>query len=155
MASVFLHGLDSSSRGTKGRWLAERFPEVRARDYDGDLPDRLDQLTDHVAGLDDLILIGSSFGGLMAVTFAVRHPERCRRLVLLAPALNYGGYRPPAEPLDVDVLAVLGERDSVCPPGAVAPLVRASFRAPKVRIEDDDHLLHRVFPTLDWPRLLG
>jgi hypothetical protein len=23
-----------------------------------------------------------------------------------------------------------------------------------VRLEDDDHMLHRTFPSLDWPQLL-
>lgn len=153
--ACFLHGLESSSTGTKGRWLAQRFPAVRMRDYHGDLGDRVDQLTDQVTGLDDLILIGSSFGGLMAATFAARHPARCRRLILLAPALNFEDYRPLAEPLDVETLVVLGAHDTTCPPALVVPLARASFRDPLIRVEDDDHLLHRVFPRLDWARLLA
>jgi pimeloyl-ACP methyl ester carboxylesterase len=151
----FLHGLESSSRGTKGRWLAERFPDVRLHDYHGDLPQRLEQLEQHLTRLDDLILVGSSFGGLMAACFAARHPGRCRRLVLLAPALNFAGYRPPPAPLDVETLVVLGTHDTVCPPDLVLPLARASFLAPEIRLEDDDHLLHRVFPLLDWRTLLA
>ena len=154
-AAVFLHGLDSSSQGTKGRWLAERFPGVRRRDYSGDLDERLQQLTDQVDGLDHLILIGSSFGGLMATAFAVREPERCRRLVLLAPALNHGGYRPPPQPLDVEALVILGAHDTVCPPEQVLPLARSTFRASEIRVEDDDHLLHGSFPRLDWELLLA
>lgn len=152
--ACFLHGLESSSRGTKGRWLVERFPAVRMHDYHGDLHQRLEQLTDQVAGLNDLILIGSSFGGLMAACFAARHPARCRRLVLLAPALNIARYRPPPEPLDVETLVVLGAQDTICPPDLVLPLARSSFRTLEIRLEEDNHLLHRVFPLLDWRRLL-
>lgn len=151
----FLHGLESSSGGTKGRWLAERFPAIRMRDYHGDLAERLDQLTEQVTGLDDLVLIGSSFGGLMAACFAARHPDRCRRLVLLAPALNFAGYRPPPAPLDVETVVVVGTRDTVCPPALVLPLARSTFCRLEVRLEADDHLLHRVFPRLDWHRLIA
>jgi pimeloyl-ACP methyl ester carboxylesterase len=153
--ACFLHGLESTSRGTKGRWLAERYPAIRMRDYRGSLPERLDQLADHVAGLDGLILIGSSFGGLMAASFAESQPARCRRLVLLAPALNFADYRPPAQLLDVETFVLLGAHDSVCPPEQVEPVARAVFRNVEIRVADDDHLLQRAFPKLDWARLLG
>lgn len=154
VTACFLHGLESSGAGTKGQWFAERFPAVLRRDYHGDLDQRLEQLTDQVAGHDDLILVGSSFGGLMAATFAARHPGRCRRLVLLAPALTFAAYQPPSEPLDVPTLVVLGVHDSVCPADRVLPLARATFRNLEVRLEDDDHLLSRAFPLLDWAALL-
>jgi pimeloyl-ACP methyl ester carboxylesterase len=155
ITAVFLHGLDSSGRGTKGRWLVEHFPGVQARDYHGELDQRLEQLTAQVADQSRLILIGSSFGGLMAARFAADHPQRCRRLVLLAPALNFADYRPPERPLDVETLVVVGAADTTCPPDLVLPLARATFRDPQMEIADDDHLLHRTFPTLDWPRLLA
>ena len=66
--ALFLHGLDSSVQGTKGRWFARHYPEVLLRNYDGDLKTRLDQLEHQVAGRDQLILVGSSFGGLMAAS---------------------------------------------------------------------------------------
>ncbi len=114
--ALFLHGLDSSIRGTKGQWFRHHFPEVRMRDYDGDLEQRLAQLEDQVAGLNRLILVGSSFGGLMAACFAIRHPELCRRLVLLAPALNFNGYQPPVSPLAVPVVInKLGTLDQILP----------------------------------------
>ena len=37
----FLHGLDSSSKGTKGQWFAKHFPEVRLSNFQGNLPTRL------------------------------------------------------------------------------------------------------------------
>ena len=153
-SAFFLHGLESSSRGTKGQWFNQHFPAVRMQDYHGDLEQRLAQLEEQVAGIDHLILAGSSFGGLMAACFAARHSERIRRLILLAPALNFTDYRPPASPVAAPVLLVMGSRDTVCPPDLVLPRARASFRNLTVRIEDDDHMLHRAFPALDWPALL-
>ncbi|WP_448874283.1 alpha/beta hydrolase [Desulfobulbus propionicus] len=151
---LFLHGLDSSIQGTKARWFQHHFPQVRMRDYDGDLNQRLIQLEEQVREYDQLILVGSSFGGLMATCFAIRHPERCRRLVLLAPALNFSEYQPPTKKVDVPTLLVMGRHDTVCPPKFVLPRAEATFRHLEVRIEDDDHMLHACFPALDWQRLL-
>ena len=151
---LFLHGLDSSIQGTKAQWFRRHFPRVRLQNYAGDLAERLAQLEAQVAGLDRLILVGSSFGGLMAACFALRSPERCRRLVLLAPALNFVDFHPPAAPIAVPTLVVTGAHDTVCPPALILPLARASFADLTVRLEDDDHMLHRTFPSLDWPQLL-
>ena len=151
---LFLHGLDSSIQGTKAQWFRRHFPRVRLQNYTGDLDERLAQLEEQVAGLDRLILVGSSFGGLMAACFALRSPERCRRLVLLAPALNFVDFHPPAAPIAVPTLVVTGAHDTVCPPKLILPLARASFADLGVRLEDDDHMLHRTCPSLDWPRLL-
>jgi pimeloyl-ACP methyl ester carboxylesterase len=151
--ALFLHGLDSSIQGTKGQWFRAHFPAVQMHDYQGDLDQRLAQLETETGDRDNLILVGSSFGGLMAACFALRHPERCRRLILLAPALNFS-YQPPAHPIAVPTLLVIGAQDTVCPPELVLPLARATFSKLTVRVEEDDHMLHRTFPTLDWSRLL-
>lgn len=152
--AFFLHGLDSSIRGTKGQWFRKHFPAVRMHDYQGDLDQRLAQLEAEVAGLDNLILVGSSFGGLMAACFALRHPRQVGRLILLAPALNFSGYRPPATLITIPTLLVIGAHDTVCPPDLVMPQARATFSVLEERVVDDDHMLHRTFPTLDWPLLL-
>jgi pimeloyl-ACP methyl ester carboxylesterase len=127
---------------------------MRMHDYHGDLDQRLAQLEDQVAGIDNLILVGSSFGGLMAACFAIKHPRQCRRLVLLAPALNFSAYLPPAAPLNIPTLLVIGQHDTVCPPHLVLPQARATFTDLEEKVVDDDHLLRHVFPTLDWSGLL-
>lgn len=124
------------------------------RNYTGDLSQRLVQLEAQVKGPGQLILVGSSFGGLMATCFALHHPERCRRLVLLAPALNFAEYRPPTSKVEVPALLVMGRYDTVCPPDVVLPLAETTFSNLEVRIEDDDHLLHTSFPALEWISLL-
>lgn len=151
---LFLHGLDSSIQGTKARWFRHHFPQVQMRNYAGDLSRRLAQLEDQVTGMEQLILVGSSFGGLMATCFSIRHPDRCRRLVLLAPALNFGEYQPPTHKIDVPTLLVMGRHDTVCPPELVRPQAEATFSTLEIRLEDDDHLLHTSFPALDWSNLL-
>lgn len=152
--TYFLHGLDSSGSGTKGRFFAQTFPHVICPDFTGTLADRLRQLEKSVGDRGQLILIGSSFGGLMATCYALAHPEKTARLILLAPALNFAGYRPPAQLLPTPTFLLIGQNDTVTPVGLVVPLAKATFANLQVRIADDDHLLHATFAQLDWQKLL-
>ncbi len=43
------------------------------------------QLLDHL-GIDKVVVVGISAGAWSSLQFAIRHPERCRALVLLVPA---------------------------------------------------------------------
>jgi pimeloyl-ACP methyl ester carboxylesterase len=152
--SYFLHGLDSSGKGTKGRFFTEHFPQVVCPDFVGTLAKRLNLLDELCKNQQRLILIGSSFGGLMATHYATKHPEKIIRLVLLAPALNFEGYQPPVEQLQIPTLLIVGKHDTVTPAAIVTPLAKATFSDLQIRIEDDDHLLHKSFTALNWPDLL-
>jgi 2-hydroxy-6-oxonona-2,4-dienedioate hydrolase len=57
------------------------------------------QLLDRL-GIHEMVVIGSSAGAWSALQFAIRHPQRCRALVLLAPA----GYLPAGTSLDGGVV---------------------------------------------------
>jgi pimeloyl-ACP methyl ester carboxylesterase len=87
---LFLHGLESGPIGTKSAHLRTVFGDVLCPDTTGllDPEARLERVLTLTADVRDAIVIGSSFGGLMAVLLAHRRPERCRALVLLAPALR-------------------------------------------------------------------
>ena len=89
MNTIFIHGLDSSSRGTKATWFSQHFPEMLLPDFSGSFSQRLEQLKAIVAGREELIMIGSSFGGLLAAAFTLEQYHRVLRLILLAPALNF------------------------------------------------------------------
>ncbi len=153
--TLFLHGLDSSSRGTKGRFFTENFPGIIAPDFTGSLQDRLQALETICRGLDRLILIGSSFGGLMATCFAIARPERVQRLILLAPALNFPDFSPPAALVTIPTLLIIGESDTVTPPDLVIPAARATFMNPDITTCNDDHLLRTAFFALDWNKPLA
>ena len=62
-----------------------RSPDVQA--------DALAALLDNL-GVDDVVVAGGSAGANFAAAFALRHPDRCRALVLLVPAVNLGGGDP-------------------------------------------------------------
>ena len=154
MKAIFLHGLDSSGFGTKGRFFAEHFPEMLRPDFEGTLAERLLIARQLIAGVNELILVGSSFGGLMGACLAQEQPETIKRLIMLAPALNFEGYRPPARMITCQSLLVIGSEDTVTPPSAVIPAAKKTFANLEINLVDDDHLLHNTYQELDWPNLL-
>ncbi|MBU2056067.1 MAG: alpha/beta fold hydrolase [Proteobacteria bacterium] len=152
---IFIHGLDSSSRGTKGSFFRERYPEMLMNDYFGSLEERMIQLEGFLTGRKNLILVGSSFGGLMATLFACRHESRVRRLILLAPALglvDLSEYY--SKPRLLPVTLYHGLNDVVVPPEPARQVAAKLFANLDCRFVEDDHDLHRIFPTLDWDGLL-
>lgn len=154
MNSIFLHGLDSSGFGTKGRYFAERFPDMLRPDFNGTLAERMERLKAIVEDVEDLIIVGSSFGGLMGTCLAKTQPEKIKRLIMLAPALNFQDYHAPAEKINIEAILVIGRDDTVTPPRLVIPAAEATFSNLHTNLADDDHLLHNTFQDLDWPKLL-
>ena len=154
VSRIFLHGLDSSGSGTKGRFFSVRYPDMVRPDFHGTLQERLRQLYGLVEKATDLVVVGSSFGGLMAACLAIDQPEKTRRLVLLAPALNFTEYRVPKQPIETETVLIIGSGDEVTPPDIVVPAAQASFSHLTVNIVTDDHLLHNTYQNLDWDCLL-
>ena len=153
--TIFLHGLDSSSQGTKGQFFETNFPHIIRPNFDGDLEERLQSLEQICSDKSNLIFIGTSFGGLMATCFALKHSKRITRLILLAPALNYGDYRVPEIMLTIPTTLIIGQHDTVTPPDLVVPLAEKTFSNLEVFIENDDHMLHNSFKQLDWETLIS
>ncbi len=152
--TFFLHGLDSSSKGTKGQWFAKHFPEVLIPDFKGDLTIRLSALKNLSNNCDNMTLVGSSFGGLMATCFAMEYPGKCKSLILLAPALNFPQYSPPLRKIETPTTLIIGNQDTVTPPDIVLPLATRSFSQLQIFTYEDDHMLHKSFEKLDWQELL-
>jgi len=150
----FLHGLESSSKGTKARYFANNFPAVVCKDFSGDLKERLRQLDKICTDAGNITFIGSSFGGLMATCFTLEHPDKVASLILLAPALNYGDYRPPKTKLPLPVTLIVGRYDTVTPADKVIPLAKETFSNLEVQLVNDDHMLHNSFPQLNWKSYL-
>jgi pimeloyl-ACP methyl ester carboxylesterase len=100
------------------------------------------------------VLVGSSFGGLMATVFAIVHENQCSRLILLAPALNFPEYSPPEKKITTPTRLFIGKNDTVTPPDQVLPLAKQTFLNLDVTICDDDHMLHTAFYELDWQNML-
>jgi len=151
MKRIFLHGLDSSSQGHKARQLSAM--GVLTPDFQGSLEQRMVQLEPYLHGDEPWILVGSSFGGLMAALWTLHNPQRVARLILLAPALHRAEF---VFDRSVQVPTVLfhGTRDSVVPHELATQRARAAFENLTVHWVDDDHRLTATSQSLDWKELL-
>ena len=153
---VFIHGLESTSQGTKAQYFRKLFPEMIIDDYAGNFQIRMQKLKSILGGLDNLILVGSSFGGLMAAQFALDNETRVKKLILLAPALILEGFENAVkQKLQIPVILYHGTKDDVVNPDAVKKIAEKTFGRLEYHLVDDDHPLSNIFPTLDWPKLLS
>ena len=153
---AFIHGLESSSQGAKGSYFRERYPAMIIEDFAGLFPQRMEKLESLLAGKNELILVGSSYGGLMAAVYACLHEERVKKLVLLAPALHLDSYDPYLnKKLYMPIVIFHGLRDDVVPLAAVRTIAEQLFVNHSFNVVDDDHSLHAIFAALDWDALLS
>lgn len=152
---IFIHGLESSNKGTKALFFRQRYPEMIVPDFTGDLNERMKKLTAILGDRQDLLVIGSSFGGLMGALFTLKYPQRVRKLILLAPALCFRAFRlPNSKTIDVPVIIYHGNKDDVVPLEPVRGIARKVFSNMIFHAVEDDHLLHKTFQGIDWADLL-
>jgi len=96
---LYLHGFASSPASTKAKYLRDRFaslsinlniPDLNQGDFSHlTLTRQLQQIpTELSPDASNIIVIGSSFGGLTAARFAEQNLS-VQRLILLAPAFNF------------------------------------------------------------------
>jgi len=153
---VFIHRLESTGRGTKGSYFRERYPDMIIEDYFGNFQERMETLEALLALKSGLILVGSSYGGLMAATYACLHTERVDKLILLAPALHLPEFDPClGKKLPMPVTIFHGNKDEVVPLSAVREIAEGVFTHLTFTVVEDDHSLHDTFAALDWDALLS
>ncbi|MEN6622972.1 MAG: alpha/beta hydrolase [Smithella sp.] len=152
---VFIHGLESTSQGTKGQYFRKYFPEMIIEDYLGSFDERMQKLSNLLAGKNNLVLVGSSYGGLMAAQFALQNENRVKKLILLAPALMLPEFTPKAgQQLNLPVTIYHGTEDDIVDPNVVKGIAEKVFPQLEHHFVQDDHPLTQTFPTLDWKKLL-
>jgi alpha-beta hydrolase superfamily lysophospholipase len=152
---VFIHGLESTAQGTKGQFFRQFFPQMIIEDYTGDFDTRMRKLKGLLSGSVDLIIVGSSYGGLMATQYAIENESRVKKMILLAPALNLPEFRPPEQTkLQMPVIIYHGTNDNIVDPYAVKVIALKYFSNLEHNFVDDDHSLHKTFPLINWKELL-
>src|SRR5690554_501553 len=136
----FFHGLESGPHGSKYQRLSESFP-VFSPDFQGmDIWERLEKIERETRRMQNLVLVGSSYGGLLAALLYSRHPERVRGLVLMAPALT-------PESVDAvksqpaDAVVIHAPQDQVVPIGPVRE--KCVLHGIQITEVDDDHRLQK------------
>lgn len=147
----FLHGLDSSPEGTKGRLIRAALPDAIIPELPPDLSKRLSIVEKAITS--PVILVGSSLGGLTALSYARRRPEMVKAMVLLAPAVGISleglcqtdTIREPAVPSGIPATIIAGAKDTVIPLPGIRALYERSAGSHLVRFitVDDDHNLHQ------------
>ena len=153
---IFLHGLESSNQGTKSVFFRERYPDMIIPHFKGSLQERMEELDRVLSDQSAIVLVGSSFGGLMGAIFAMENESRVGRLVLLAPAINLleaTDYQ--QKRISVPVSLYHGRDDDVIPLKAVQEVADKVFADLSFQVVDDDHFLHKTFKTIDWDRFLS
>ena len=152
---IFLHGLESSSKGTKAVFFRERYPDMLTPDFTGSLDERLARLEQILERESAIRMVGSSFGGLMGTIFAMQKESSVERLVLLAPAIHMLSTLPyPLKEVSTPVHVYHGTNDEVIPLEDVRTVARRFFRNLVFQTVEDDHFLHKTFQTIDWDGFL-
>ncbi|MEZ0395697.1 MAG: alpha/beta hydrolase [Anaerolineales bacterium] len=152
---LYIHGSDSSGQTYKAQVIRRAFPHLLSPDFTGTLSERMAQLGALLESTEGWTLIGSSLGGLMAALYAAKHPQRLRKLILLAPALTLPEFAaiPPAS-IHVPTVIVHGRQDDVVPITATRQIAGQVFTSLTFLEVEDDHRLHRTAEALDWTSLL-
>lgn len=153
---IFIHGLESNNQGTKAVYFRKNFPGMLTPNFPGSLDERMAKLETVLAGQSDILLVGSSFGGLMGSIFAMENEPRVKRLILLAPAINlmeFTAYR--ERKLQVPVHLYHGRQDEVIAIRDVEEVAHQVFSDLSFHPVDDDHYLHKTFEKIDWNALLS
>ena len=153
---VFIHGLEGSSQGTKGLFLRDRFPDMIIEDFHGTFEQRMNKLSRILPAKTSLIMVGSSYGGLMAAVFAFNNQQRIKRLILLAPALVLHEFEPYLHKrINTPVVIYHGKGDNVVPLAPVHVIARRVFENLAFNMVNDDHFLSKTFKSIDWGKLLA
>ena len=143
---VWAHGLWGSPNGSKVTAIRESGIEVISPDFNEmELVDRVVLLKETI-DIGDVVLAGSSWGGLACALAAQEKPEKLRGLLLLAPALHYP--EPPNDnpeelvaPDSVPVTIIHSITDDIVPVSASKNYVEVSVNNVQLIEVEDSHVL--------------
>ncbi|MFX1478723.1 MAG: alpha/beta fold hydrolase [Promethearchaeota archaeon] len=161
---IFIHGLESSGKGFKGRLLRKIFPKILTPDFkafnteipmDELLDMRMKELNLILATKKSWIIIGSSFGGLMATLYTLQNPDKVEQLILLAPLLISPKLKPFFNRvIEIPVIVYHGRDDKVVPYLTSRERAKRLFYNLKYNIVEDDHSLHKTVRVINWGELI-
>jgi predicted esterase len=153
--TIFIHGQESSSQGTKGIFFRNLFPEMIIPDFSGDVSERMLKLEELLRDKEEITMIGSSLGGLMAALYSFENKERIKKLILLAPAINLSEFNPYlSKTISMPVYVFHGREDEIIPIKDIQDISKKVFTNLNFAVLDDDHRLSKKFSSIDWPDLL-
>ena len=161
---IFVHGLESSGHGFKGKFLKSMFPDILTPDFKEFNPNTLmyDLLKERMIELNSIlntkkqwIIIGSSFGGLMSALYVLQNPLDVKKLILLAPFLVSRKLKPHMyKPINIPVIVYHGKNDKVVRYKMARERAKIFFTNLKYKIVDDDHRLKSTVKSINWKELI-
>ena len=154
---IYLHGLQSSPNGTKAECFRRMSKEDNYNFYAPNMgPDFVSTTFDDKLRIaeemltNETFLIGSSLGGYIASLLAQKHPDKIKKLALIAPAMNifsrhqipsthnYEGYPKVSCPS----MVFAGRKDTVVPKEVIDKFVEQNPHCEYVYMPDADHRMH-------------
>ena len=155
-AAIFIHGLNSSNKGKKSIYFKERFPHMIIPNFTGSFDERMQKLYEILSQYSDIIIIGSSYGGLMATVYAMENESKVSSLILLAPALNFlSSLDRPIRSISTPTQIYHGINDRVIPIADVRDISKKIFANLSFFEVDDGHYLYKIFYKIEWDKLLN
>ena len=143
---VWAHGLWGSPNGSKVTAIRESGIEVISPDFNEmELIDRVELLKETIE-IGNVVLAGSSWGGLACALTAMQIPEKLKGLLLLAPALHYPE-SPNDEPEEliapdsVPVTIIHSTTDDIVPISASKNYIERSGNNVQLIEVEDNHVL--------------
>jgi pimeloyl-ACP methyl ester carboxylesterase len=162
---IFIHGLESSGEGFKGRYFKERIPHILTPTFEPFKPSisisnllkkRMKQLENILNQQGKWTIIGSSFGGLMASLFALRNSNKVLKLILLAPYLVFKEIDPDSfSEISKPVIIFHGKDDDAIPIKPNKRIAEKWFQNLEYNIVNDNHMLHDTVKSINWKKLIG
>ena len=143
---VWAHGLWGSPNGSKITAIKNSGIEVVAPDFNEmELIDRI-TLIEKVIDEGNIVLAGSSWGGLACALVAQRKPEKIKVLLLLAPALHYPEHpndnpEKLVAPENIPVVIIHSTTDDIVPISASRDYLERSKENVKLIEVEDNHVL--------------
>ena len=159
---IWAHGLWGSPNGSKVTAIRESGIEVLSPDFNGmELNERIDILNELVSK-EEVVLAGSSYGGLACALVAQQQPKQIKGMLLLAPALHL----PEAPnnvpenliaPENIPVIIIHSTTDDIVPISASKDYLERSKENVKLIEVDDNHVLENSIELIisEFKKLLN
>jgi len=154
---IFIHGLESSGSGYKGRFFKKIFfDKILTPDFTGNLNNRMNKLNKILNDYNDIVIIGSSFGGLMGTIYTAENPNKVKKLILLAPALTFVDIKEKILNYKITVPTIIfhGKNDDVVSLIETKKIAKKIFQTLTFNEVDDDHFLHKTIDKVNWEKVV-
>ena len=120
------------------------------------LKKRMNELETIMKNKTNWIIIGSSFGGLMATTFVLQNPNSVKLLILLAPFLNTNLLQVKSyNSVNIPVIIYHGKKDDIVFAKKSYARAKLLFSNLTYNLVEDDHQLQKTVSNINWEALLS